>query len=90
MAYHALMGALHCTEFIDFDQALIEISKRATEQIAWIDRHHPEYDHSTRAATLRNQPASIFTVLSSQAEARLKMRKFNATIKKAKSLKTGK
>lgn len=89
VAYHALMGALHCTDYLDSDQPLSEISKRASDQLNWIDHYHPEYEHSTRSAAKRNQPVSIFTILSNQAEARQKMRKFNATLKRAKSLKTG-
>src|SRR5690242_10096385 len=72
-AYHALMSALYFAEYISIDEPLQRISQTATKQLAWIDTHHPKYEHSTQSATKRNQPTSIYANLARQADAILKM-----------------
>jgi len=73
-AYHALASALHCAKLLDSDQPLLRISKLCKEQLAWIDRHHPEYHHSSWSASSRQTGRSIFMTLSLQAETDVKTR----------------
>lgn len=73
VAYHVLMAALHCAEALDDVQDLREVKLRANEQLRWIDAHHPEYHHSTRAAAERGQRASIYTNTARQAATRILM-----------------
>ncbi len=72
VAYHSLMAALHCAQSLDDVQGLAEAERLANEELAWIDEHHPEYEHSTRSATVRGH-ASIFKNLSNQAKTRITM-----------------
>ncbi len=74
-AYHALMSALHSAELLESNEPLLHISQVAKEQLAWIDEHHPEYEHSTASTTRRNLGRSIFALTASQADTIVKMRK---------------
>ena len=76
-AYHALMAALHFAEFIGEDQPLLDISRLAKEQLAWIDKNRPEYEHSTQSAEKRHIGVSIYSHLASQADTMVKMRRIN-------------
>ncbi len=77
VAYYALMSALHCAEFMETDEPLLKVNHIAKKQIAWIDQNHPDYHHSTRSASKRHQPMSIFSTLASQAGMMIKMRRTN-------------
>ncbi len=66
-AYHALAGALHCASLLPGDQALREVEHVATDQLAWIDQHAPEYEHSSSTAGKRNHQ-SVFLLLAHQAK----------------------
>jgi len=74
VAYHALMSALHCAELLESDQPLQKVSKLAIEQLAWIDQHYPEYEHSTQSALKLHMGDGIFLNLSHQAQTLLMMR----------------
>lgn len=76
VAYHALTAALHCARTLPTDDALHEVERVATEQLAWIDQNAPEYEHSTQSAAQRNHE-SIFLVLAHQAARTVQTREFN-------------
>jgi hypothetical protein len=75
-AYHSLAAALYSARNVDADEPVLHVERVCKEQLAWIDQHHPEYDHSTQSAEKRNHK-SIFEVLSNQAATILQMRKSN-------------
>ncbi len=79
-AYHSLMSALHLAEEIESDEPLLAISKIALEQNDWIDRNHPEYEHSTHSVAKYKLSTSIFTRLSEQALTIIKFRKIRGSI----------
>lgn len=70
IAFHALMTALHCAQTLRDIQYLVKVERVANEQLAWIDSHHPEYEHSTQSASVRNH-VSIYQSLAHQARARV-------------------
>jgi len=70
IAYHTLTSALHCAQELQDTRSLREIERTANEQLAYIDAHHPEYEHSSPAAATRRH-ASIFQTLAHQANARI-------------------
>lgn len=72
MVYHILMAALHAAQSLNDIQSLSEVKRLATEQLAWIDAHHPEYEHSTPSASKRGHD-NIFKNLMSQANTRIRM-----------------
>jgi hypothetical protein len=77
VAYHALMGALPCVQTLADVAGLAEVKRRAEEQLAWIDRHAPAYEHSTPSARKREY-ISIYHTLALQAGARIRMREHEA------------
>ena len=71
-AYHALAAALHEALEQQAAHTLFRVQQVAEEQIAWIDRVAPAYEHSTSSAAVRGR-TSIFTMLAHQAHARFLM-----------------
>jgi hypothetical protein len=80
VAYHALMGALHCVQTLHDLPGVRTVARVAQEQLAWIDQYHPEYEHSTQAARRRGHP-SIYHTLSQQAGALIRMIETEAALK---------
>jgi len=70
IGFHALMTALHCAQRLKDIEYLVEVERVANEQLTWIDAHHPEYEHSTQSASMRNH-ASVYKTLAHQAKARI-------------------
>lgn len=68
VAYHTLMTALHCTRLLAHVPYVLEVERLATEQLAFIDAHHPEYEHSTESASKRSHH-SVFLTLAREANA---------------------
>jgi len=68
-AYHVLMAALHCAQSLKDVESLGEVQRTAEEELAWIDKHRPEYEHSTRSAHQRGH-TSIYLTLAHQAQSR--------------------
>src|SRR5262245_14865796 len=77
VAYHALMAALHGMQTLADVAGLAEVKRRAEEQLAWIDRHAPTYEHSTSSAQKRGQ-VSIYRTLALQAGTRIRMQEHEA------------
>jgi hypothetical protein len=69
VAYHALSGALHCAASLKDIKYLSQVEQLAGQQLAWIDAHDPEYDHSTHSASKRGH-VSIYKNLAKMANAR--------------------
>jgi hypothetical protein len=69
-AYHALAAALYEAQEQQAAQDLAMVQRVAEEQLAWIDRTAPAYEHSTPSADARGH-TSIFAMLARQAHARL-------------------
>src|SRR4029450_11451952 len=69
VAYHALMAALHCVAPLPDFPTLDVVELIAQEQLAWLDQHHPEYEHSTPSAQKRGE-FSLYYTLARQAQAR--------------------
>ena len=74
-AYQALEAALHGAEVSQDKKArpaeFEEIKRVATEQLAWIDAHAPEYKHSTRSTQARGLArgsVSMYELLVRQAK----------------------
>jgi len=72
VAYHALMAALHCVQTLKDVQGLDEVERAAQEQLTWIDRHAPHYEHSTLSAQKRGH-FSIYHTLARQAGTRIRI-----------------
>ncbi len=73
--YYALAGALNCAQSFQADDAIQNVIHIITEQLAWIDEHHPEYNHSTQSTVARGKKMSIFTILANHGKIVLKLRK---------------
>jgi hypothetical protein len=71
-AYHALAAALHEAQEHQVAEDLCRVQQVAEEQLAWIDRAAPGYEHSTASADTRGH-TSIFMLLAHQAHARFLM-----------------
>src|SRR5262245_36243034 len=71
-AYHTLAAALHEAHEQQDADPLCRVQQVAEEQIAWLDRVAPAYEHSTPSAAARGH-ISIFTMLAHQAHARVLM-----------------
>ena len=72
VAYHALMAALHCAQPLKDVDGLGEIKRVAEEQLQYIDRNQPQYEHSTRSAHQRGH-VSVYALLARQAETRVRI-----------------
>lgn len=72
VAYHTLMAALHCAQTLNDLAGLVEVERIASNQLEWIDAHHPEYEHPTQSASERKQPG-IYQNLIQQAKTRVRM-----------------
>jgi hypothetical protein len=70
IAYHALTAALYCGRILNDVEILREVENVARDNLAWIDAHRPDYDHSTQSASTRNH-ASVYQTLAQQAKARV-------------------
>ena len=66
VGYHALAGALYCAQILNDLTYLIEVENIASQQLEWIDDHHPEYQHSTASASRRGHQC-IYKNLINQA-----------------------
>jgi len=66
IAYHALSAACACAAALNDPQCLEQIQKIAEDDLACIDSHHPEYEHSTKSAFKRKMPG-IFHTLAMEA-----------------------
>jgi len=53
VAYHALSAAAHCAASLKEIKYLSQVEQLAVQQLAWIDAHDPEYEHSTQSASKR-------------------------------------
>lgn len=80
VAYHALASAMHAALFLESDEPLRAVAKRARDQGLWIDLNDPQYEHSTRSAATRNHE-SIFLMLVHQAETNIEIRQHNRSRK---------
>jgi len=58
-------------------QCLEQIQKIAEADLACIDAHHPEYEHSTKSAFTRKMPG-IFHTLAMEAKAKIFLMKSRA------------
>jgi len=74
VAFHVLMAALHCGHSLKEIPYLLEVEQIAAVELAWIDSHHPEYEHSTQSAAKRGHQ-SIFYALGVQANATVALMK---------------
>jgi hypothetical protein len=70
VAYHTLSAAAHCAGSIKEIHYLHEVERLAIQQLAWIDAHDPEYEHSTRSASQRGH-TSIYKNLANTASAKV-------------------
>ena len=70
IAYHALSGALHCAASLKDVNYLVEVERLADKELAWIDAHNPEYEHSTRSSAGRGH-RSIYRTLTTMANAKV-------------------
>jgi hypothetical protein len=70
--YHALAAAVHCAKDAQDEARLLELSRRARNQIQEIDRRSPGYEHSTVSAGARDHD-SIWEHLERQAEIEAKI-----------------
>jgi len=70
IAYHALSGALHCAATLKDVNYLVEVERLANKELAWIDAHNPEYEHSTRSSAGRGL-RSIYRNLTTMANAKV-------------------
>ena len=61
-AYHTLAAALHETPYGQDANGLAIVQHLAEEQLTWIDRAAPAYEHSTQSAAERDQ-SSLFVLL---------------------------
>src|SRR5262249_7198080 len=69
VAYHALAAALHWAEAEGNEERLLTVEREVRGQLTEIDRHTPQYEHSTASAKARGHE-SIFMLLSRQASAK--------------------
>ncbi len=74
-AYHALCSAFHLAKAIESDEPLERVGRLAREQIDFIDREYPGYQHSSRSSQKRLGGANIFSTLAIQAETTLAIRR---------------
>jgi hypothetical protein len=72
IAYHALVTALHCARCLGSVEHLREVEELALTQLTYIDKHHPEYAHSSASAQSRHR-FSVFDTAARQARARALM-----------------
>ncbi len=72
VAYHALDAALACARDLADADRLTTVEATAAGQLAWIDAHDPQYEHSTASARTRGH-SSVFAMLAHQAGARRRM-----------------
>jgi predicted membrane-bound spermidine synthase len=72
-AYHALAAAMHCARVLPDDDALEAVAALAQQQLAAIDQHAPNYEHSSAAAAQRGHD-NIFALLARQCHTLLEMR----------------
>src|SRR5215510_13496467 len=70
IAYHALSGALHCAAGLREINYLVQLEHLADDQLAWIDAHDPDYEHSTQSSAKRSL-VSIYKNLAKMADARV-------------------
>ena len=70
IAYHALSGALHCAATLKDVNYLVEVERLADKELAWIDAHNPEYEHSTPSSTERGVK-SIYRNLTTMANTKV-------------------
>lgn len=63
VAFHALSAAGHAAEGLRDLEALREVERLATSELAWIDAHDAGHRHSTRSAKRRGH-RSIFDQLA--------------------------
>jgi len=70
IAYHVLAGALHCAATLREINYLAQLEHLADDQLAWIDAHDPDYEHSTQSSARRGL-TSIYKNLSKMAVARV-------------------
>src|SRR5215831_3652729 len=70
IAYHALSSALHCAASLKDVNYLVEVERLADKELAWIDAHNPEYEHSIRSSAERGL-TSIYTNLVTMANAKV-------------------
>ena len=70
IAYHALAGALHCAATLRELNYLAQLEHLADDQLAWIDAHDPDYEHSTQSSARRGL-TSIYKNLAKMAVARV-------------------
>jgi hypothetical protein len=79
-AYHALACAFYFARMMDTIEPLQNVSKVAADQLARIDKSHPEYAHST-ASVAAHDGQSIFLRLSRQARTIVSVRELYETTK---------
>ena len=70
IAYHALAGALHCAATLREINYVTQPEHLADDQLAWIDAHDPDYEHSTQSSAKRGL-TSIYKNLANMAVARV-------------------
>jgi hypothetical protein len=70
VAYHALSGAVHCAANLKEIKYLNHVEGLAVQQLAWIDAHEPEYEHSTPSSPERGL-RSIYENLAKMANAKV-------------------
>jgi uncharacterized protein YecT (DUF1311 family) len=70
VAYHALSGAIYCAASLKEINYIVEVERLAVQQLAWIDAHDPEYEHSTESSSKRGLP-SIYSNLAKMANAKV-------------------
>ena len=88
VAYHALMAALHCAQTLKDAHGLGDIERTAQEQLAWIDSHAPDYEHSTSSAHKRGH-LSIYHTLARQAGTRVRIIQAEAKLHSTGSAEPG-
>ena len=83
-AYHALAAALHLAQNADDERRLTDVAALAADALAFIDRHAPDYEHSTRSAATRGH-VGIFGQLAQQARTRRQMAEHNNRVHDAQT-----
>ena len=88
MAYHEMAAALHGAESLEDDARITAIAHLADEQLAWLDAHRPEHQHSSAAAAARGHPG-IYRTLAMHARAGLLKLRTNAELEAMRDAMSG-
>jgi hypothetical protein len=75
--YHALAAALHWAKSEEDDERLSVVARHSHEVLQWIDRHAPDYEHSTASSKRRHAIPSIFATLAHQADTAARMIRYH-------------